>query len=418
MAPPPAPLEVAVGEQQGQPDLSAPPGEVTKETPPAPPNVEEAPAVTAEMTPLARRIGLLLPLTGRRAELGERAIDAVRLALGDPAASDIELVVRDTGGDQFQAARAALELIREEGVSAIVGPLLSSASPAAAAVAEALDVPLIAPVATDPRIAGLGPNIFQTNGSMASQGRIMADVARRDFLCRRVAVIHGNTEYGNAVAAAFQERFESLGGSIIGAERYGGSTPEFDAMTKRIRELHPDGIFMPIPGRHVVRLAPLLLYHDLHAALLGASGWADDAVLALGDQYVGGAAFAVPFNAHGTDLATRFFVRNYRRATGRTPDLVAAFAYDCTRLLTLALRKEPKSNSELRSLISGDLGFVGTCGRLRFDSTGHTVTAPKVVTIHQGRVSPIDLEPPQEEAAEGAAEVAAEESTGEVPVHG
>jgi branched-chain amino acid transport system substrate-binding protein len=345
------------------------------------------PEIDSEAAPLAHRIGLLLPLTGRRAELGQRAAAAVRLALGSPPAGDVQLVVKDTGGDEFQAARAALELIREEGVAAIVGPLLSSASPAAAAVAEALDVPLIAPVATDQRLAGMGANVFQANGSMAEQGRTMAAVARHDFLCRRVAVIHGNTEYGKAVAGAFQERFEALGGTIVGEERYGGSSPEFDAMTRRIRELRPDGIFMPIPGRHVVRLAPLLLYHDLHAALLGASGWADDAVMALGDQYVGGAAFAVPFNAYGEDPPTRFFVRNYREANGSTPDLVAAFAYDCTRLLILAMRREPRTSAELRALIAGDLGFRGTCGALRFGADGHALTPPRVVTLHQGRTA-------------------------------
>lgn len=336
------------------------------------------------------RIGLLLPLTGTRSELGRRAANAARLAVID---DPIELFVRDTAGDPFQAVLAVKELITVDDVDCIVGPLLSEVAVGAAAVAEALSIPLLSPTATDPRVAGLGQNIFQMNVSTAAQGTRMAHIAADLFLCRSVAIVHANTSYGETVSAAFREAFEGAGGTVSGTESYASAAPIFEPIALRIKELRPDGVFMPMPASHVARLTPLLLFHDVHAALLGSNGWVSDELLGLGDQYVGGAVFTAPFNEHAADPATRFFVRRYREAYGGSPDLVAAYAYDCVRALVHFARDGADSPAAFRERLVGGLDFVGTTGPMVFDENGRSVAEPRVVSLHGTGVYPVGNPP-------------------------
>lgn len=364
--------------------------EVIKESPVEQP--ETPPSVAGETIPepLPKRIGVLLPLTGGRAELGRRAANAIRLALEvEGQESGAQLFVRDTGGDQLQAIRAALELVRDDQVVCVIGPLLSEAVMGGAAVTEASSLPLLSPTATDPRLATIGEHVFLTNVSTAAQGRRMAQCADLSFLCRRMVIVHGNTAHGETAAVAFQEAFEATGGTIVSVERFGGANPDFDALALRIKALRPDGIFLPVADRHVLRLAPLLLYHNVHAALLGASGWLSDQLVEAGDQYLGGSVFTVPFNERASDPATRFFVDAYRDAYGSSPDLVAAMAWDCTRLALLGLREAPTSTEELRDRLAFGMDFHGATGAHAFDDEGRSTAEPQAVTLHRGRLDPI-----------------------------
>jgi len=390
----------------------APPPRPLRKPPPAPVPVIETEAIPSEpvapTSPVAveapaqreGRIGLLLPLTGRRSELGRQAVGAARLAVGD---DPIELFVRDTAGDPFRAVTAAKELIDTDSVACIVGPLLSEVAVGAAAVAEALALPLISPTAPDRRVAALGRNIFQLNVSNEAQGRRMARIAADLFHCRKVAIVHANTAYGETVAAAFRMLFEAGGGQVLGAESYPAAAPQFDPIALRVKELHPDGVFMPMPAAHVARLAPLLLFRDVHAVLLGANGWLADETLELGDQYVGGAVFTAPFNEHSTDPATRDFVRRCKEASGEPPGLVAAYAYDCVRMLVHLRRQGALTPAQVTERLLAGLDFIGTTGAILFDGEGRSVAEPRAVSLHQGEVFPVEISPPPVVAAASVA---------------
>ena len=220
-------------------------------------------------------------------------------------------------------------------------------------------------------------------------GRIAADL----FLCRSVAIVHANTAYGETVSAAFRKAFEAAGGTISGAESYAAAAPIFEPIALRIKELRPDGVFMPMPASHVARLTPLLLFHDVHAALLGSNGWVSDELLGLGDQYVGGAVFTAPFNEHAADPATRFFVRRYREAYGASPDLVAAYTYDCVRALVHFARDGASSPAGFRDRLVSGVDFVGTTGPMVFDEAGRSVAEPRVVSLHGAGVFPVGSPP-------------------------
>ena len=67
-------------------------------------------------------IGLLVPLTGNNASLGEQIVKATRLALKDINSNNIEIYPKDTRSDPNIALRSALEL-KQQGVNLVIGPV-------------------------------------------------------------------------------------------------------------------------------------------------------------------------------------------------------------------------------------------------------------------------------------------------------
>ena len=68
------------------------------------------------------KIGLLVPMTGTNAELGQSIIKAVRLAIKDINSDLLEIIPKDTNSKPDKTLRSALEL-KQQGVKIVIGPV-------------------------------------------------------------------------------------------------------------------------------------------------------------------------------------------------------------------------------------------------------------------------------------------------------
>jgi branched-chain amino acid transport system substrate-binding protein len=86
-------------------------------------------------------IAILLPLTGRMADIGKPMLNAAQLALSVPGSPD--LIVKDTGGMPDGAAKAAQDAIGG-GARMILGPVTSAETAQVAPIARQAGVPVLA----------------------------------------------------------------------------------------------------------------------------------------------------------------------------------------------------------------------------------------------------------------------------------
>ena len=70
------------------------------------------------------RIGLLVPLTGKNAEIGQSIIKSTRLAINKIDSTSVEIVPKDTRSDPNITLRSAKEL-GESGIKIIIGPVFN-----------------------------------------------------------------------------------------------------------------------------------------------------------------------------------------------------------------------------------------------------------------------------------------------------
>ncbi|MDQ1080537.1 penicillin-binding protein activator [Pseudoroseomonas cervicalis] len=96
----------------------------------------------AEPVPQRARVGLLLPLSGQNAALGQSLMNAAQLALFEQGAPGFEFVPRDTNGTPAGAAAAARQAI-EGGARVLVGPLTAQETAAVAIPARAAGIPVL-----------------------------------------------------------------------------------------------------------------------------------------------------------------------------------------------------------------------------------------------------------------------------------
>lgn len=222
------------------------------------------------------QIGVLCPLTGRYAVLGNAFYDGVLLAI--KAANqelDAEYVplVEDTGADPVTAALGARRLAAEDGCGALFGSMMSGPTSSVALVADIYGVPLVSPTATNDKIWELGDGIFQTNLTGVHEVRLLAQLATTILLKKRFAILHENTSDGEGQAMIFKAEVEKFGGQVVAIETYNLADTDFRKAILGMKKERPEVIFTPATVDQMILLAPQLDFYKAGALVMGLSHW-------------------------------------------------------------------------------------------------------------------------------------------------
>lgn len=178
----------------------------------------------------AKTVGAVLPMTGKYKAFGETTLRGLQLAL---KGSDIELIVKDTQGDPGLTSKLVEQLAFDEGVIAIIGPLLAEDAKRGALVAEELQVPLIT-LSRAEGLTDIGPHIFRTMVTNSQQAEALADYAMNTLGYRTFAILHPNTPFGVELTNEFWDAIEKRGGQVRGIESYDHDQKTFTEEAKRL----------------------------------------------------------------------------------------------------------------------------------------------------------------------------------------
>lgn len=188
---------------------------------------EEAPAAAGggggggcdDSDPL--RIGHLAPLTGPSADLGALVEDGAQLAAeilngeGGVLGRCVEILLKDDEGDPTKATQAARELVDQEEVSVVVGPVLSSPTAAALEVTTPACVPQMVVsslhAASNPEDF---PYSFMNEITQQQGAEGIAAYLERQGL-QRPAMIAVNNALGTYYAEAVPQALEGTGIELV-----------------------------------------------------------------------------------------------------------------------------------------------------------------------------------------------------------
>jgi ABC-type branched-subunit amino acid transport system substrate-binding protein len=348
------------------------------------------------------RVGLLLPLSGQHAAVGESMLHAAEMALFDVAGDNFTLVVRDTRGTPEGAAEAAEAALRD-GASLLLGPLFGDSAEAAAPVAAEERVSLIA--FTNSRSVAQ-PGVYVMGLLPSAQVERVVDYATRQGLQRFAALAPGN-EYGDTVIATYQQTVPASGGEIVRIVTYPAGQTQVGEQVKvlgdyqerrralqrqraelkarndeaaklalkRLENLDTLGdpefeaVLLPQGGQDLRAIAPLLPYYDIDpetVQFLGTAQWNDPA-LGREPALIGG-WFAAP-----PPEPWREFSRRYRELYGANPPQVAGLAYDATALAAVLTRDADPAIGPQNFVVqrlAQPSGFAGLNGIFRFSPDG------------------------------------------------
>ncbi|SVC84795.1 uncharacterized protein METZ01_LOCUS337649, partial [marine metagenome] len=282
-------------------------------------------------------VGILVPLTGRAASLGEAMLNAAQMAVFDSFDETSRLIIQDTKGTP-EGAEDAARFVLAEGARVIIGPLFNTSVRAVAPLVRSARVPTIV-FSNDRSVAGDGIYVFGFTPEQEVR-RILTFAASKGRACR-IALVPANA-YGKAVSTAFtSNRKEDW--SAQGIEMF---SPDGSNITEVVKELAArhvsDGLTNALEclliasgGDQLRAIATRLPYYDVNMAslqLLGTALWQSDRIGK--EPALRGGWFASP----ATGTFDKFSL-NYNVAFNSRPPFRTALAYDAVSLIGQLISK-------------------------------------------------------------------------------
>jgi ABC-type branched-subunit amino acid transport system substrate-binding protein len=365
-------------------------------------------------------LGCLLPLSGPFAIYGQEVLNGIELGMGifneKEDAPDLELVIRDTGGDPELALNALEELANTEKVIAVIGPLASRAATASAKKAQTLGIPIITFTQKE-GITDEGAMVFRNFLTPSREVDKLLDVAIRQMGLKRFAIIYPDNSYGRFFLNTFWDRLEERGGMVTAVETYKTDETDFAEQIKKMTGLfYPrpesltqkllamrtpeeeesiifpdepqpiidfDMVFIPDNFQKVAMIAPQLVYHDVHNVLLGGtSAWQSPQLLETAGDYVQGAIFSSGYFDGLDDAGVSAFVEEYKANFDSEPSILAATGYDTIKYLMEVFSDESvRTRRILQDALFNYYYFDGITGSISFDSSGEVEKESILLTI-------------------------------------
>jgi ABC-type branched-subunit amino acid transport system substrate-binding protein len=304
--------------------------------------------------------------------------NAAEMSLAEFNSPNVQLLVKDDGGNSGGAQQAAQQALAE-GAEIIVGPLFAHSVGAVGAVARQRGVPVIA-FSTDATVAARG--VYLLSFLPESDVDRIVDYAMANGK-RSFAAMRSEGAYGNVVEAEFKQVVARKGGRIVAMERYTLDAARLQVPAKVVAQAArgADAVFIPEGPEVVPSVVQALTAAGMgKRQLLGTGLWDDPRIFA--DAALHGGWYAAPAGEGFRNFASR-----YRARYGQDPVRTATLAYDAVALVAALVKTQgPQRFSD--QTLTNPSGFAGIDGLFRFrnDGTNERGLAVMRVTPNGGQV--------------------------------
>ena len=340
---------------------------------------DEMVAPPDEMTMLTLKVGVIRPYPlyfsfGEGAELALGEINQAGGVLGMP----VEFVYREELTEDV--VQSATDLIEDENVIALLGPLFSSH---AVKVGPVVTVPVLLG-ATGANVTETGDFLFLVASSNALQAKLMAQFAVNELGAKTAAMIWQNEDvYSIGFVEAFDANFQELGGSIVAKEMYEKGDTMFDMQLSAIKEASPDVLFLasfPPENPLIMKQAREM---GIKSTFIGSDGWDDalmfenmDALPHLENSY-----YCTNFDPDVTAFISAYEAMFENPANG-----IAASGYDAMKILAIAIEAAQSTDPmAIRDAIAKITNYEGATSISHFDKNRHPVKSVGVFQILDGK---------------------------------
>ena len=347
------------------------------------------------------KIGALFSVTGPASFLGEPEKNTLELlvkeanAKGGIKGAKIELVVYDTGGDVTKAVQLVNKLIKNDHVSAIVGPSTTGETMAIIPIVEKEQIPLISCAAgikiTDP----VKKWVFKTpaNDHVAAEKiLIQAEKLKQ----KNIALLTVSDAFGASGREQLKIMAARHGFKIVADEVYSPKDTDMTPQLYKIKSAKPDAIVCwgtnPGPAvitRNMQQLGMKTQLYQSHGVaskkfieLAGAEA-AQGVMLPAGKL----AVYHLLKKRDPQAKLLKDYAVSYKKAYGVEPSTFGGYSYDGFQMIAAALRKGASTPAQIRDGIEKEGRLVGVSGIFNINGADHNgldLSAFEMVRIQNG----------------------------------
>jgi len=381
-----------------------------------------------------KKVGVILPLTGKAASMGQRALAAIRMGFGlNEPNPQISLALYDSQGNPELAKAGVEKLLRDENVIAILGGLSAREAQVLAERADYFEVPIF----TFSQKSGLTENsdfTFQNAITPDMQANQLVSFAMQKLSMKKFAILYPNDAYGTEFANKFWDQVLARGGQITAAQVYDPKENDFTVYiqkmvgtyypedrakeyAERLKEIRDrknklkkdtvvkkssrenetkqnilppivdfDAIFIPDSSKALVQAIAFLKTNDVDSMVyLGTNLWnTPDLGRRLG--HAGNRAYFVDSESSVTDVSGSDFYKNYFSQTQEEPHLLEAQTFEAAKILNDMLRGSSYSRTELANDLKSLGRRQGAFSEIRMNNSKEIERPLTILGLDQGQI--------------------------------
>lgn len=347
-----------------------------------------APAASSEI-----KIAVLAPLSGSQPTFGEMTRDGALLAIeeyskahnGGVIGKTVKAIVEDSQCSPDPAVNAANKVIDQDKVHYIVGEVCSSASIPVSEIANAKKVLQISPTSTNPSVTvdkdgKTKDYIFRACFIDPFQGTVGANFALNNLGAKKAFILSDQSnDYVKGLAEFFEAAFVKGGGTIVGKENYNGKTDtDFSAILAKVAEAQPELVYLPDYYQAVNLVTKQAKDKGINVPFMGGDGWDSsdlDKVAAAGGFYTN------HYSPEDPRPEVQNFVNGFKAKYNKTPDALAALAYDATMILLNSIEKAGADDATKVKDAMAAISYQGVSGLTTFDAQHNPIKAATILEV-------------------------------------
>lgn len=330
----------------------------------------------------AIKVGMVGPLTGDLAALGENAFKAVEIATeeinnaGGINGHKIDLIAEDGNCSGKPATDAANKLIHANGVDAIIGGFCSPETLAFSGLANQKQIPMVSPCSSAPAVTDAGDYVFRVYPSDSFAGTFAADYLHNTYSAKKAAILYTNDDWGIGMRDAFQNKFEEIGGEIVAIESFEKTGRDFRTQISKIKAEDPQVLFFPSFTEAAVAGVKQLRELDLNIPTLGGDTWGDPSIWEAVGVDGEGLLFVEVAVAENDEFKTKL------ESKGGETTACSPHSYDAAMVLYDAIAKSGIDGESIKNQLYKTVYTQGvSSSEIKFDKNGDLLGADYIVKV-------------------------------------
>ena len=336
------------------------------------------------------KIGFHAPQTGFAASDGKSATEGAQLAVeqinaaGGVLNRKLELVVYDDEAKPAQAIPVANKLIGQDRVVMGISGSYSGATRSAAGIFQEAHIPYISAYAIHPDITRAGEYVFRTSFLGHVQGKAGAKLIGEMMGKKRVVMITLQNDFGQSLAAGFEEMAPTFGITVVGAYQYSIKDRQFGAIVAKIKADDPEAIYA---SGYYFTAGPLV--SQLRAAgitcpIIGQEGYDSQKFIEIAGAAAEGVIITTSLDRDSQVPETADFISAFEKKAGFKADMVAASGHTAVMVAADAIRRAGSTDAAklLAALKATDLKV--STGTIRFNALGEVMKDVQVQVVKEG----------------------------------
>lgn len=346
-------------------------------------------AMTAACTPEPPlRIGFLGGISGRWADMGNVARDAVQLAVdqrnrsGGVDARPVELLIRDDRQDAGRAEQATRDLIAQ-GSAALIGPMTSSMGAVVSPIANRAGVAVVSPTVTSEAFSRQDDHFFRVTATTSAFAARGAGYLLGKGAVRRVAVAYllDNRVYTEDWLARFREVYTAGGGRIVAEVPFlSDGAASYQKIAQDLLANRPEGVLIIANSTDSALLCHQLRRLDALVPITLSDWGGTERLVELGGRAVEGVTMVHTFNRASTAPAYQEFRHAFLQRFRREPGAAGMYAYEAANLVLDALTRR-REGEDLKAVLLTMGTIRGLQGDFRLDAYGDADRALATISM-------------------------------------